>query len=384
MATMRLSIMAQRTRVSTSTSEASSNLSRSFSEAELMMFPEYTAFTYIWHFCPPLLLLLGVPGNVVTIVVLRRLWSDGSAQLPFLLSLAVADLCLLVSGLLFDACFYVFDWDVREFHVVPCKVLAFSMNCASTVAAWLLVAVTAQRAVSVTRPHLVAECCSAANCYCVLAIIVVASCVLQCHVLVGEHVPGVHPEGYCTSARSTDDISIISKSTWSMVDLVASCLLPSLVLPVCNFFLIRGLRASQRTLQIISPYSKTASDYRRRLASSMMTVIPLLSLAFVCLTLPIYGYIIWSDLRKDAISNSPRLFARAELAWAVTNMLWYANSTVNFLLYCVSGSRFRKEFLQLFKCGGRKRRCRGSPRRGHKRGACCWRDRGITGADGKS
>ena len=377
---MKLAIMAQRGGATTTTFNASSNLSTTFSEAELMMFPEHTAFTIIWHFCPPLLLLLGVPGNVVTIMVLRRLWSNGSSQLPFLLSLAIADLCLLVSGLLFDMCFYVFDWDLREFHVVPCKVLTFTMNCSSTVAAWLLVAVTAQRAVSVMHPYRVAACCSASSCYCVLAAIVVASCVLQCHVLIGEHVPGVHPEGYCTSSTFTD-VSIISVSTWSMVDLVASCLLPSLVLPVCNVFLIRGLRASHQTLRHLSSCNLPAGDSRRRLASSMTTVVPLLSLAFVCLTLPIYGYIIWSDLRRDAINSNPRLFARAELAWAVTNMLWYANSTINFLLYCVSGSKFRKEFLQLFKRGQRRRCCSGRVRSGGKYDTRCSRRQRSTGRD---
>jgi hypothetical protein len=50
------------------------------------------------------------------------MWQKQTHQLPFLLGLAGADLCLLVCGLLFEVFFYVFHSDLRRSHVVPCTV----------------------------------------------------------------------------------------------------------------------------------------------------------------------------------------------------------------------------------------------------------------------
>ncbi|XP_070181259.1 12-(S)-hydroxy-5,8,10,14-eicosatetraenoic acid receptor-like [Littorina saxatilis] len=348
MAAKNFAFMSQRNQARAWTKvNASANVTGGFSAEDLMGYPEYAAFTYIWHYGPPVLLGVGVPGNLVTIAVLRRMWSQGSAQLPFLLTLAVADLCLLLSGLLFDMCFYIFDCDLRHLHVLPCQVLTFVMNAANSVSAWLLVAVTAQRAVSVTRPQRVASCCSLKVRGRVLAAIIVTSCLLQLHVLIGGHVPGAHPDGFCTVTTDRDGVQLAETLAvvWSMVDLMTSCVLPSLVLVVCNVFLIRGLRASERELRHLAVYSNT----RKRLAASMTTAVPFLSLSFLLLTSPIYVYILWHQQRGDAIDRDPQLLARAELVWAVTNMLWYANSTVNFLLYCGSGRHFRKEFFVLMR-----------------------------------
>ena len=45
--------------------------------------------------------------------------------------------------------------------------------------------------------------------------------------------------------------------------------------------------------------------------------------------------------------------AEMGLAWALTNLLQYTNNSVNFLLYCLSGSRFREELWSMFRKNGR-------------------------------
>merc|ERR1712150_406862 len=38
------------------------------------------------------------------------------------------------------------------------------------------------------------------------------------------------------------------------------------------------------------------------------------------------------------------------LVYAATNMLYYLNNAVNFALYCISGTRFRKALVELMRC----------------------------------
>ena len=64
------------------------------------------------------------------------------------------------------------------------------------------------------------------------------------------------------------------------------------------------------------------------------------------------GYTIWyGSLSFDAM-HDVRFFAASELALRVSLMVWYTNLGINFYLYCLTGARYRAEFLKLFGCGG--------------------------------
>ena len=41
--------------------------------------------------------------------------------------------------------------------------------------------------------------------------------------------------------------------------------------------------------------------------------------------------------------------AEMSVAWAVVNLFQYTNNSINFLLYCLSGSRFREELRAMFR-----------------------------------
>ena len=66
------------------------------------------------------------------------------------------------------------------------------------------------------------------------------------------------------------------------------------------------------------------------------------SFAFLILTGPMCVY-------TSMIENDP-----PKLLYGVAAILQYLNHSINGLLYCISGSRFRYEFAQLFKCCRRK------------------------------
>ncbi|KAL8564758.1 hypothetical protein ACOMHN_003604 [Nucella lapillus] len=73
--------------------------------------------------------------------------------------------------------------------------------------------------------------------------------------------------------------------------------------------------------------------------------------AFMLLTLPVCVFFLWNSYMSQQLKTSPELVAQSHLAFAVTSLLWYTNSAINFLLYCFTGTQFRKEFLSLIRCG---------------------------------
>ena len=64
------------------------------------------------------------------------------------------------------------------------------------------------------------------------------------------------------------------------------------------------------------------------------------------------GYTIWYWLLSVNALRDVRFFAASELALSVSLVVWYTNLGINFCLYCLTGARYRGEFLKLFGCGG--------------------------------
>ena len=107
-----------------------------------------------------LILLFGTFGNVMTVIILRRLRSGWSAMNVYLTALALSDTATLYTGALPIWTLKVLDYDIRATHVVICKLFIWVMNTAAALSAWLLVALTAQRAASVVWPHRVNVICT--------------------------------------------------------------------------------------------------------------------------------------------------------------------------------------------------------------------------------
>ena len=74
----------------------------------------------------------------------------------------------------------------------------------------------------------------------------------------------------------------------------------------------------------------------------------LVTLALLILTLPQYvRYTVYEFL---PFRDNPDSFADYVLAFHITQKLYYTNSAINFFLYCLSGSRFRRDLKDTLAC----------------------------------
>nr|KAG5686023.1 hypothetical protein BaRGS_022630 [Batillaria attramentaria] len=249
---------------------------------------------------------------------------------------------MLYSGLVPDIAYQVFDLDMRGLHDVSCKVLTWVMESSALMSSWLLVAMTMQRAMSVTWPHRVTFLCSRRKAYITIVFIVLTASESHVHFLLGlkVHEADAYLDGAC---QMSEEYAEFWGSVWSWVfHVIIYSLVPTVLLLISNFALIRNMRASARQVFVVG--TSSSADKLKSVASSMTVTLITISVTFLLLVTPIEVVIILWHMMSEAIQEDPRLSARMDLAWAVTNMCWYANSAVNFLLYCLSGSRFREEF----------------------------------------
>ena len=89
--------------------------------------------------------------------------------------------------------------------------------------------------------------------------------------------------------------------------------------------------------------TKTKNDNDAQLVAMLLLV----TFALLLLTILQYArYVVYTFLDHN---DSAVHYARYTLVYYVGNILFYSNNAVNFFLYSMSGTKFRKDLLQLLR-----------------------------------
>ncbi|XP_025089448.1 FMRFamide receptor-like [Pomacea canaliculata] len=129
---------------------------------------------------------------------------------------------------------------------------------------------------------------------------------------------------------------------WPWVDASVYCYIPFFALLVLNILIITNINQSSEL------FLRLSMSHSRRLIENRQITLMLLfvTLAFLLLVGPV-GVILAVEQNLLA-TGSALVKARHSFVRVIFNCLTYTNHAVNFLLYCISGRRFRKEVLRLF------------------------------------
>ena len=129
-------------------------------------------------------------------------------------------------------------------------------------------------------------------------------------------------------------------------------LLPWLCLAVSNSLLVWKLRLSllEAKLNLGSGQADRINDRKKKAMSISITLIAV-STAFLLLTFPmsfyqIITFIYWMNGSINTLASSPAAYYTRQISYP----LWYANSCINFYIYCLTGSKFRREAKQILRC----------------------------------
>ena len=290
-----------------------------------------------------LILLFGTFGNVMTVIILRRLRSGWSAMNVYLTALALSDTAMLYSGTLLMWSRKVLDYDIFASHVVVCKLGIWVMNTAAALSAWLLVALTAQRAASVVWPHRVNVMCTRHKSVIVIVVINVVCGLLYSHTAYGYDMVKFDNGTRERCTFSSVDYQEFYVSIWVRIDIFIFCVLPSVSLIVSNAVL--GWKLAAAVKQAKEKLSNSGGDRknsREKKASSVTVTIFIVSTAFVFATAPLatYNTFFFDYALRDVdyfLYDVFFMFGTANFAW-------------NFYLYCLTGSRFREEFKNISGC----------------------------------
>ena len=296
----------------------------------------------------PCLLVFGTFGNGVTVIIHKR--SPLTSPLSvFFITLAVADTLLLYSNC-FTAWLYItFHYSTSRLSSVVCKIHTFLIYVSGVLSAWTLVAMTAQRAVCVLFPHRANVLCSVRRSKVIVVSMALVIAAVHVHILYGLYLETNNGSRTCTLM---DEYKAFFREIWSWVDMCIFSLLPWLCLAVSNSLLVWKLKTALREAEVSLGSGQTDRiKDRKKTATSITITLIAVSTAFLVLTFPwsflsILHFVYWMNGSLNALQSSRAYFYTKQISFP----LWYANSCINFYVYCLTGSKFRKEAKQILCC----------------------------------
>lgn len=304
--------------------------------------------------------ILGTLGNIVSLIVMLRPTMRTSSSAFYLSSLAVADTVVLLVGCLRRWVFEVFGEDLLNESAAACYSLNFLQYWSFDVAVWILVAMTIDRVIVVMAPlksHLYATKKRASI---ALVSLMILCAIINCHLFATTYLKESPGGNICTARAEYDDFF---EHIWSWLDASIYSFIPFTVLLILNIIIILSMsradrRKRQMTNRLHTPRSK--ADRRGAINPRKMTVMLLsVTSVFILLTAPSMGLMIVrkrGELYFDFTNY--RDVAKYTLIRQIARILLYLNHGINFFLYCITGTKFRRELASLLRCQSSKERRR--------------------------
>ncbi|KAK7113229.1 mu-type opioid receptor-like [Littorina saxatilis] len=317
----------------------------------LELIPEFIAANYVDYIYAPLCATLGIIGNVLAFWVLVRARYKSSTYV-YMASLSVSDTIVQIVNILFL---------VRKFpgHETmthgTCGLVFFLLYFSIHYNVVVMVTMTVERWVAITFPLRAALWFSVKRARVVVIVeaVLVIGLDMQ-HLFLRGMVYDEIAGGYFCVPRG-DRTTFYLFKVWPWVDAFIYCYAPLACLVVFNILIVRQVRLS-RNFQSTSNPAVASGTSTSQVKSPKMTdkeaqltrMLLLVTTAFLVFVSPMAVIIVVE--RYHWIPDTARGKAQYHLVRTVFNNLDYTNHALNFLLYCLSGQRFRRELRQTFSC----------------------------------
>ncbi|XP_064639512.1 CX3C chemokine receptor 1-like [Lineus longissimus] len=299
----------------------------------------------LWVHVPPVLIVSGTILNAITItVLLSRKFGKASTRI-LLIGLALTDTAVLWTGLLRIWLVDYFDVDVRLLSYISCPLHTFLTYFLIDMASWLVMLLTVERWISVAFPLKARFICRKKWTFATLF------CAFACLFMLNSHMLflfRLNAEGDECGETTTAYLDFCS-DVFPWIDLITYSGIPLLVITVCNCSILYKLIQCQNKRKTLQNPGKNPDGWTAHAQMTSMTyMLTAVSVTFLLLTLPAAIYFIVNSSMPD--EDIPvNVNEDLDVAFAVTYLSSYVNNTINFLLYCLSGTQFRREVYRMFR-----------------------------------
>lgn len=307
---------------------------------------------YLWRCISPILILIGVFGNILNISVVWRMKFWRKTPLFLLAVLAVTDITILLDGLLRYWINYTFDFDIRSISNGSCKVNLFVIYFSMQFSSWILVCMTVDRFFKTNFPFAYIRIVT------IKKTVVIVLCTFVVLSAVNLHFFWTNGlvDGECTSVN--EKYFNFEEYTFVYIDLVLLSVIPFLIMAVLNCFIYRALKEqiSFRSTSVVGSTRHRRQDNKRhnkrQFSRKLTRMLLFVSCYFLVSTVPISAYFIFdSYVHYD---DNALYDARKDVAWSILYLFQYSNYSLNFIWYAAHNKVFREKMKEVlgFKSKG--------------------------------
>ena len=311
-------------------------------------FAESDALFYFRRIVPAILLLIGVPGNLVSMAVMCRKFFRSNSTGLYILVLLAAD-----NVFLFTNYSFVF-WLINCFgpktfalvhNTVSCKLWVYLSESAGFISSWVLVTLTIERVIVVVAPHRTSVICSRRRAGIIIGSIIVVMLLLNMYIPIAFESIENRNDNVIRPTRSCFLAKPYSGYLWLIVihyimPFLVYCFLPACFIIVANIVIIYKMRRRPALSAIKNEASKAREQETRKVTFLLMAA----SALFILSTVPLTTLVFLENVLKFMRISNP---IRNEV-YRYIMVVMPLNQAFNFLVYCVSGASFRRELKGMF------------------------------------
>lgn len=301
-----------------------------------------SASAYLWIIISPIFLFVGVFGNILNLIVLRRMHFEKNPTLILLFLLSVTDIAVLLVGLPRYWARDALQFDLRTVSQFSCKFSLFLIYISMQLSSWILVLVSVIRVIKTVLPLRYPKTkirVTRKNTLTVFCIVVIALCIINFHFFITNGVITEDGEASCTSL--TPDFRNFDEYVFVYIDFLMMSVFPAIIIIVCNIFIYLVLKNMKQRRASTTSTDKVTSDSVSRVTRMLFVT----SSYFVISTAPISLHFIVDSYVRPGSDDLTQ--AKLDMSFTVLYLFQFSHFVINFYCYTVTNKRFRRSVKKL-------------------------------------
>ena len=322
-----------------------------------MQYFDYWLHKVLLFYIPPILLIIGTIGNVLSCCVLVRQAMRRTSTYNYLAVMAFTDMLVLYVGLMRLWIGELTGMDIKDDAEWCCKFISVAGYTVSVYSVWLLIAVTVERYIVTVHSLHASTMCTRSRAVKVILLILGLLLTINAHFLWTTELKRLNIGGdNITTCTSGNQFEYLVDQIWPWVDAFLYCFSPFVIICILNGLIIQQvIRSRRRRAQLSMNSANRLSNGKSRVSneSSVRVTIMLLTISFTFLicTLPMNVVMIYGAFLSE--HSSYEQLTKYKLARTISELLMYTNHSINFYLYLLTGNKFRQQ-LMVMLCPCRK------------------------------